>query len=207
MTPKERAKQVTELLFTAGNGQKAERLALVGPGGRDLGGWDEESMASIIEKAIAEAESESMSRQPFAVTDAELQQIMPRLPKEKRDLYLPFLNKAMADHSINTPLRVAAFLAQIAHESAELKYMEEIWGPTKQQKKYEPPSDVATRLGNTEKGDGYRFRGRGPIQITGGANYKKYGDLLGVDLVANPDLAAQPQYAFQIAALYWETHA
>jgi len=152
------------------------------------------------EAAIAESEAAA----PFIITDAELRQIMPRLPPAMRKLYLPFLNKAMADHVINSPLRAAAFLAQIAHESAELKYMEEIWGPTKQQKKYEPPSDVATRLGNTEPGDGYRYRGRGPIQITGRANYKKYSDLLGVDLVANPDLAAQPEYAFQIAALYWE---
>jgi putative chitinase len=80
--------------------------------------------------------------------------------------------------------------------------MEEIWGPTPAQKRYEGRAD----LGNTQPGDGYRFRGRGPIQITGRANYKKYGDLLGVDLVGNPDLAAKSEYAFRIAALYWDTH-
>src|SRR5262249_59072227 len=82
--------------------------------------------------------------------------------------------------------------------------MEEIGGPTAQQKKYEPPSDVATRLGNTQPGDGFRYRGRGPIQITGRANYEKYGDLLGVDLVGNPDLAATPQFAFSTAGLFWK---
>src|SRR5262249_38219297 len=97
-------------------------------------------------------------------------------------------------------------LAQLAHESAEFRWMHEIWGPTDDQKHYEPPSHKAKELGNTQKGDGFRYRGRGPIQVTGRANYKKYGDLLGVDLEGNPDLAAQPQYAFAVAALYWDLH-
>jgi predicted chitinase len=138
------------------------------------------------------------------LTDSDLQQIMPRLPQAKRQLYLPFMNKVMEIYEIDTPLRASAFLAQIAHESGELKFMEEIWGPTAQQKKYEPPSDLASRLGNTQTGDGFRYRGRGPIQITGRANYKKYGDLLGVDLIGNPDLAATPQFAFSTAGLYWK---
>lgn len=133
------------------------------------------------------------------ITDTNLQEIMPRLGKGTRDLYLPFLNEAMAKFEINTPLRAAAFLAQIAHESDELKYFEEIWGPTPAQKGYEGRKD----LGNTELGDGRRFRGRGPIQLTGRANYKKFGELLGVDLIGDPDLAAKPEYAFQTAALYW----
>ncbi|HEY7184025.1 MAG TPA: glycoside hydrolase family 19 protein, partial [Blastocatellia bacterium] len=128
----------------------------------------------------------------------------PRLPQAKRQLYLPFIDRVMQIYEIDTPLRASAFLAQIAHESAELKYMEEIWGPTAQQKKYEPPGEVAGRLGNTQPGDGFRYRGRGPIQITGRANYKKYGDLLGVDLIGNPDLAAKPEYAFQTAGLFWK---
>ncbi|MBO0724435.1 MAG: hypothetical protein J2P52_02450 [Blastocatellia bacterium] len=131
---------------------------------------------------------------------------MPRLPQAKRELYLPFINKIMEIYEIDTPLRASAFLAQIAHESAELRFMEELWGPTAQQKKYEPPSDVATALGNTQPGDGFRYRGRGPIQITGRANYKKYGDKLGVDLVGNPDLAATPQYAFSTAGLFWKSN-
>lgn len=138
------------------------------------------------------------------LTDSELQQIMPKLPQAKRQLYLPFLNKVMEIYEIDTPLRASAFLAQIAHESAELRFMEEIWGPTAQQKRYDPPTDLARRLGNTQPGDGFRYRGRGPIQITGRANYKKYGDLLGVDLVGNPDLASTPQFAFSTAGLFWK---
>ncbi len=140
------------------------------------------------------------------LTDNDLQQIMPRLPQAKRQLYLPFIIRVMEVYEIDTPLRASAFLAQIAHESAELRFMEEIWGPTAQQKKYEPPSDVATRLGNTQLGDGFRYRGRGPIQITGRFNYQRFGDLLGVDLVGNPDLASTPQFAFSTAGLFWKVN-
>ena len=140
------------------------------------------------------------------LTDSDLRQIMPRIPQDKFEMYLGLLNRVMEDSKINTPSRAAAFLAQLAHESGQLKFMEEIWGPTAAQQRYEPPSDLAKRLGNIESGDGQRFKGRGPIQITGRANYKRYGDLLGVDLIRNPDLAATPQIAFQLAATYWTTN-
>jgi putative chitinase len=138
------------------------------------------------------------------LTDSALQQIMPTLPEAKRQLYLPFINKVMEIYEINTTLRASAFLAQIAHESGELRFMQELWGPTPAQKRYEPPGKKATELGNTQPGDGKLYKGRGAIQITGRANYKKYGDLLGVDLVGNPDLAATPQYAFSTAGLFWK---
>jgi predicted chitinase len=138
-----------------------------------------------------------------ALAESDLRQIMPRIPREKFEIYLALLNWVMEDSEINTPLRAAAFLAQIAHESGELRRMEEITGPTEAQRRYEPPGDQAARLGNTQPGDGERFKGRGAIQITGRANYQRYGDLLGVDLVNNPDLAATPQIGFQVAAAYW----
>jgi predicted chitinase len=140
------------------------------------------------------------------LTDSALRQIMPRIPADKFEIYLLFLNRVMQDFQIDTPLRASAFLAQLAHESGQLRFMEEIWGPTPQQRRYEPPSDLARRLGNTQPGDGKRFKGRGPIQITGRANYKRYGDLLGVDLITNPDLAATPQTGFQIAATFWRSN-
>jgi predicted chitinase len=134
------------------------------------------------------------------VTDDELRQIMPRLPSAKRAGFLPFLTAAMAEFQINTFLREAAFLAQLAHESGELKFMEEIWGPTPAQIRYEGRAD----LGNTHPGDGKRFKGRGPIQLTGRANYVTFGKKLGVDLVGNPALAATKEVAFRIAAQFWK---
>jgi len=138
------------------------------------------------------------------ITDDQLKQVMPNLPAAKRALYLPHLNAAMTAYGVDTPLRTAAFVAQLAHESGEFRWMEEIWGPTAAQLRYEPPSDLATKLGNTQAGDGKRFKGRGPIQITGRFNYAKFGGLLGLDLVGNPALAATPEVAFATAGLYWQ---
>ena len=109
----------------------------------------------------------------------------------------------MTEFAIETPARVSAFVAQLAHESGQFRFMEEIWGPTPAQRRYEPVSTLAATLGNTESGDGKRFKGRGPIQVTGRSNYRRFGDLLGVDLVSDPVRAAHPELAFRIAGLFW----
>lgn len=116
------------------------------------------------------------------------------------DKFLSPLNRAMEDHNINTPMRIAHFLAQIAWESGSLKYVEEIASGAA----YEGRKD----LGNTEPGDGVRFKGRGLIQITGRANYRKYGDSLGLDFTHDWKwrLVAEPFYAADSAAWFWETH-
>jgi putative chitinase len=137
------------------------------------------------------------------LTTEQLQAIMPQMPAARRAALFPFLTAAVSEFGIDPPARTAAFLAQLAHESAQFKFMEEIWGPTAAQRRYEPPSKLASDLGNTETGDGRRFKGRGPIQITGRANYRRFGNLLGLDLVAAPDQAALPEVAFRIAGLYW----
>ncbi|MEP0546747.1 MAG: glycoside hydrolase family 19 protein [Rhodothermales bacterium] len=137
------------------------------------------------------------------ITEQTLTGIMPNLKSERRVAFMPHLHAAMEEFEINTPLRQAAFLAQLAHESGEFRYMEEIWGPTAAQKRYEPPSSLARRLGNTEPGDGFRYKGRGPIQVTGRDNYRRYGGLLGLDLEAEPEQAATPEVGFRIAGLYW----
>ena len=136
------------------------------------------------------------------LTTTQLSQIMPGLAEAKTTLYLPPLNQAMQRFAVDTVLRAAAFVAQLAHESGEFRFMEEIWGPTAAQRGYEGRAD----LGNTQPGDGKRFKGRGPIQITGRANYKKYGGLLGIDLIGSPERAAAPDVAFLIAGLYWATN-
>ena len=137
------------------------------------------------------------------LTAVQLQGIMPGTPAAKRDALLPFLQAAMREFAIESPARAAAFLAQLAHESGQFRFMEEIWGPTAAQRRYEPASTLAANLGNSEAGDGLRFKGRGPIQITGRANYRRFGDLLGTDLVAQPERAALPELAFRIAGLFW----
>ncbi|MEX8494990.1 glycoside hydrolase family 19 protein [Sphaerotilus sp.] len=140
------------------------------------------------------------------LTDAQLKAIMPTMSTARRALFLPALNQTMQAYTISNRLRAAAFLGQLAHESGEFKYMEELWGPTAQQKRYEPPSDLATRLGNTQAGDGKRYKGRGPIQITGRANYQRYGDLLGLNLVAQPELVATPGVGLSAAGMFWRTN-
>lgn len=98
--------------------------------------------------------------------------------------------------------RVAAFIAQIGHESGQLVYLREIWGPTSAQKGYEGRAD----LGNTVTGDGFKYRGRGLIQVTGRANYAACGEALGLDLINHPELLEQPQHACMSAAWFWATH-
>jgi putative chitinase len=128
---------------------------------------------------------------------------MPNVPATKLTQLLPHLNAAMVEYGINSAARASAFLAQLAHESGEFRWMEEIWGPTTAQRRYEPVSDLAKRLGNSQPGDGKRYKGRGPIQLTGRANYQRFGQLLGIDLVSKPERAAEPEVAFRVAALYW----
>ncbi|MEO7150335.1 MAG: glycoside hydrolase family 19 protein [Burkholderiaceae bacterium] len=140
------------------------------------------------------------------LTEPQLSRIMPNLAPAKCQAYLPHLNQAMREHGIDTLLRSAAFVAQLAHESGEFRYMEELWGPTPAQRRYEPACDLASRLGNREAGDGRRYKGRGPIQITGRYNYQKYGSLLGIDLVGAPEQAATPAIAFATAGLYWRSN-
>jgi putative chitinase len=122
-------------------------------------------------------------------------------------LYLDLLNSAMATMAIDTPPRMAAFLAQIGHESVSLAFAREIWGPTAQQLSYEGRKD----LGNVKPGDGLRYLGRGLIQVTGRANYaaattgmRAYA--AGVpDFEANPALLEQPQWAALSAGWYWRS--
>ncbi|MGY2143116.1 glycoside hydrolase family 19 protein [Pseudomonas azotoformans] len=134
------------------------------------------------------------------ITEQQLLQIFPSAGRQA-GVFVPVLNAAMGKYGIVTRLRIAAFIAQVGHESGQLRYMREIWGPTVQQAGYEGRAD----LGNTVKGDGSKYRGRGLIQITGRANYAACGEALGLDLIDKPELLELPQHAAMSAAWFWST--
>ena len=134
----------------------------------------------------------------MSITQQQLLQILPNAGPVA-GVFVPVLNAAMVHYQIIGPKRVAAFIAQIGHESGQLKYVKEIWGPTAAQAKYEGRKD----LGNTVVGDGPKYRGRGLIQITGRANYMACGEALGLDLIKQPELLEKPQHACMSAAWFW----
>jgi predicted chitinase len=125
-----------------------------------------------------------------------LQRAMPGLSAPLADKYVGLLRKAMIERNITTENRASAFLAQLGHESVSLRFFQEIADGSE----YEGRLD----LGNTQPGDGRRFKGRGPIQLTGRSNYRTYGQLLGLPLEQRPEMAADPKIGFRIAALFWQ---
>ncbi len=125
------------------------------------------------------------------LTDALLRRIDPRVRKNYAALLIP----AMRDGSIDRPLREAAFLAQILHETAGFQFMAELASGSS----YEGRKD----LGNVQPGDGPRYKGRGFIQVTGRANYREAGKALGLDLEGDPAQALQPEVAARVAVWFW----
>ena len=115
--------------------------------------------------------------------------------------YLPHIVAVMAEYHINTFGRQTAFLAQIGHESMYLNHAIELWGPTPAQSRYVGRFD----LGNNQLGDGYRFRGRGLIQLTGRFNYTRASEALGFDLLSYPDLLAHAPLSVRVAGWFWES--
>ncbi|ASR85914.1 lysin A [Mycobacterium Phage Niklas] len=132
------------------------------------------------------------------------------LPFARYQALLPAVRECLADcgAAFSVP-RIAMWGAQVGHESVGLKYMRELWGPTADQLGYEGRID----LGNTQPGDGYRYRGRGPIQVTGRHNYTVLSQWAhGKGLVPtptffvdNPDELASDRYGFVGVTWYWTT--
>lgn len=162
------------------------------------------------------------------ITFSQLSKIMPRFASDKKEAerMLPHLNKAMEEFEINTPARQAAFLAQIAHESAQLKVWREnlnysaeglmkTWPKRFDKAKAaafaRQPEKIANevyggRLGNVNPGDGWKYSGKSPIMLTFADNYRKAGAALGIDLLINPDLALEVSVGFRIAGWFWKSN-
>lgn len=110
--------------------------------------------------------------------------------------FVQWLNTYCPLYGINNPLRLSAFLAQIGHESGRMRYTEEIASG----RRYEGRKS----LGNTQKGDGMRFKGRGLIQLTGRNNYTELSKDVGIDFVSRPMELCLPQYAVMSACWFWQ---
>jgi putative chitinase len=135
---------------------------------------------------------------PKGPSPEKLQLVMPRALDSRVRLYYEPLVAGMTRYKITSELRMAHFIAQLAHESASFRYAEEIASG----EAYEGRSD----LGNTQPGDGRRFKGRGLIQLTGRANYTEYSRAAGVDYVAKPQLlASDPFAAVDVACWFWNS--
>jgi putative chitinase len=143
--------------------------------------------------------------------------------------WLNALNETFVRFNIDTPVKQAAFIGQCGHECGHFRILEEnlnyraatlmrLWPkrfPTLEianeyagNPKKIANKVYANRMGNRDEstGDGYRFRGRGCIQLTGSTNYFQAGKALEIDFWANPDLVATPQYAALTAGWFWSTH-
>jgi putative chitinase len=129
------------------------------------------------------------------ITNEFLKEVMPQSTEKNRLKYIEWLNYFMPKYSIDSDKEVAAFIAQIGHESGYLRYSEEIASG----KAYEGRRD----LGNIYAGDGVKYKGRGLIQITGRYNYAQLSKDLGEDFIKNPELLSTPKYAVQSACWFW----
>lgn len=142
------------------------------------------------------------------ITSEQLKHIMPNALSSNISKYLPYLNELMPVFDIDTPLREQHFLAQVAHESGQLRYNTEIASG----KAYDT-GKLAVALGNTPAadGDGQKYKGRGLIQLTGTSNYRAFNKFVheelketDVDFLKNPEKVAEPRFAVMTACWFFK---
>lgn len=163
-----------------------------------------------------------------AITVAQLKGVCPHIPEENVAVFLKAINANLAKFQINTRLRIAHFMAQIGHESGDLTQLtENLNYSAKQLMRVSPfnkyfktiastvgyvgfPEKIAnigysnrTDIGNGPDPDGYVFRGRGAIGVTGRKRYQVAGEEMGLDLISNPDLLSEPTNAIVSAFYFW----
>jgi putative chitinase len=134
----------------------------------------------------------------MSINPDQLRKIWTHAPAARCAQFAPLLSDAMARFGIDTEEEIVEFIAQISHESGEGQWLKELASGVA----YEGRKD----LGNTEAGDGVRYKGRGLIQCTGRVNYVLMGMLLKLDLIANPELLEEPKNATDSAAAFWWNH-
>ena len=164
---------------------------------------------------------------PPLITIDQLDMAVPKARYEDLVRYIDFLNEGMEQFEINTPNRIAAFIAQVAHESADFRDTEEnlnySWQALRATWPREFPTDAfaqqyhrqpepianiayAGRHGNGDEasGDGWKYRGRGLIQLTFHDNYQAYSQAIAdPSIMTDPDQVAQPRHAAVSACWFW----
>lgn len=184
-----------------------ERLAVDGAIGKNTMGLIDTFQANIVGMAKPDGRVDpgggtlrALQRgMPAGLNQDKLQGIMVHSSSGKIEKFADSFMVALPKYEINTPLRQAHFLAQIAHESGSLRYTEELASG----EAYEGRAD----LGNTEPGDGVKFKGRGLIQLTGRANYTEYGNDIGQDLTTDENytkVAEDPDLAVDVSCWFWK---
>lgn len=143
------------------------------------------------------------------ITLEQFEQAVPDSTDRLRAKFLTPLNIALAEFEINTPLRIAAFIAQVAHESGNFRYVSELAdGSAYEYRKdlgnLKPEALAAAHACGTTTGKFYK--GHGPIQITGYNNHKACGEALGLDLVNEPMLICEPLNGCRAAGWFWKTN-
>ncbi|MBX9910493.1 MAG: peptidoglycan-binding protein [Beijerinckiaceae bacterium] len=154
---------------------------------------------SMQGSTIAAAPPEAPVRpSPLSVTVERLRRLAPSGRPELIAGVAAGFDRLAPSAGMTTRLRICHFLAQAAHETDRFRTLEEYGGPA-YFARYEGRRD----LGNTQSGDGARYHGRGIFQLTGRANYRRFGEAIGVDLEREPERAKEAEISLRVALAYW----